>query len=231
MVGIRQIGQSQCLKLAARAHEAMTTAPITGQERQQYTKSRHARKAKTPKISRDNASMSTAPVFPSFPLPKPPDWLMHELQQRVVLLLNHVLQQEPQAVERLLRQKGQVAGIESAWVAMKLIVTPAGLLNLAPADAKADLSLKVLDSNPMSILQTLLKGDKPRMEISGDVMLAAEVNWLVDHVRWDVEEDLSRIVGDVPAHGLMQALRGLSETLKKSITPNAVNKEESTPAA
>jgi ubiquinone biosynthesis accessory factor UbiJ len=187
--------------------------------------------------------MSNAPAFPNFPLPKPPAWLMYELQQRVVLLLNHVLQQEPQAVERLLRQKGQIVGIESAWIAMKLIVTPAGLLDLASPDAKPDLSLKVLDSNPMSILQTLLKGDKPRMEISGDVMLAAEVNWLVDHVRWDVEEDLSRIVGDVPAHGMMQALRGLGETLKKFITPktasnaasetanHAATKEESTPAA
>jgi ubiquinone biosynthesis accessory factor UbiJ len=176
-------------------------------------------------------AMSTAPAFPSFPLPKPPAWLMQELQQRLVLLLNHVLQQEQQAVERLLRQKGQVAGIESAWIAMKLIVTPAGLLDLAPQDAKTDLSLKVLDNNPMSLIQTLLRGDKPRMEISGDVMLAAEVNWLVDHVRWDVEEDLSRIMGDVPAHGLMQVVRGLGDTLKKFITPAAANKEESTPTA
>jgi ubiquinone biosynthesis accessory factor UbiJ len=176
-------------------------------------------------------SMSHAPAFPTFPIPQPPDWLLREMQQRVVLLLNHVLQQEPEAVARLKRQKGQIAGIESAWAAMKLIVTPAGLLDLAAPDAKPDLSLKVLDSNPMSILQTLLKGEKPRMEISGDVMLAAEVNWLVDHVRWDVEEDLSRIVGDVPAHGLMQVVRGLGDTLKKFITPAAVNKEESTPAA
>jgi ubiquinone biosynthesis accessory factor UbiJ len=169
--------------------------------------------------------MSTSPAFPSFPLPKPPDWLMHELQQRVVLLLNHVLQQEPMAVERLLRQKGQVAGIESAWLAMKLIVTRAGLLDLAPPDVQADLSLKVLDTDPLGILKTLMSGDKPRMEISGDVMLAAEVNWLVDHVRWDVEEDLSRIVGDVPAHTLIQALRGLGETLKRFIQPSARPKE------
>jgi ubiquinone biosynthesis accessory factor UbiJ len=160
--------------------------------------------------------MSTAP---SFPIPKPPDWLLREMQQRVVLLLNHVLQQEPEAVARLKRQKGQVAGIESAWVAMKLVVTPAGLLDLADADAEADLSLKVLDTNPLSILQTLLSGDKPRMEVSGDVMLAAEVNWLVDHVRWDVEEDLSRILGDVPAHTLMKAVRGLGDTLKAFIAP------------
>jgi ubiquinone biosynthesis accessory factor UbiJ len=164
--------------------------------------------------------MSTAP---SFPIPKPPDWLLHEMQQRVVLLLNHVLQQEPEAVARLKRQKGQIAGIESAWVAMKLIVTPAGLLDLAESDAEPDLSLKVLDTNPLSILQTLLSGDKPRMEVSGDVMLAAEVNWLVDHVRWDVEEDLSRILGDVPAHTLMKAVRGIGDTLKAFIAPK-VNK-------
>ncbi len=173
--------------------------------------------------------MSTAPAFPSFPLPQPPDWLMREMKQRVVLLLNHVLQQEPEAVERLKRQKGQVAGIESAWIAMKLIVTPAGLLDLADAQAEPDLSLKVLDTNPLSLLQTLLSGQKPRMEIAGDVMLAAEVNWLVDHVRWDVEEDLSRIMGDVPAHTLMKAVRGLGDTLKAFIAPaaNKPPKEES----
>ena len=174
-------------------------------------------------------SMSTAPAFPSFPLPQPPDWLMREMKQRVVLLLNHVLQQEPEAVERLKRQKGQVAGIESAWIAMKLIVTPAGLLDLADAQAEPDLSLKVLDTNPLSLLQTLLSGQKPRMEIAGDVMLAAEVNWLVDHVRWDVEEDLSRIMGDVPAHTLMKAVRGLGDMLKAFIAPatNKPPKEES----
>jgi ubiquinone biosynthesis accessory factor UbiJ len=173
-------------------------------------------------------SMSTAP---SFPIPKPPDWLLREMQQRVVLLLNHVLQQEPEAVARLKRQKGQIAGIESAWVAMKLVVTPAGLLDLAEADAEPDLSLKVPDTNPFSILQTLLSGDKPRMEISGDVMLAAEVNWLVDHVRWDVEEDLSRIVGDVPAHTLMKAVRGIGDALKGFIGSkvNKPHQEESAP--
>jgi len=162
--------------------------------------------------------MSNAPAFPIFPLPKPPDWLMHELQQRVVLLLNHVLQQEPMAVERLLRKKGQVALIECAPIAMKLVVTPAGLLDQAAADTEPDLSLRVLDSHPFNLAQTLLRGDKPRMEISGDVMLAAEVNWLVDHVRWDVEEDLSRIVGDVAAHTMMQGMRGLAEALKGFVT-------------
>ena len=36
---------------------------------------------------------------------------------------------------------------------------------------------------------------------------AAEINWLVDHVRWDIEEDLARLLGDERAHGLVQLSR------------------------
>jgi ubiquinone biosynthesis accessory factor UbiJ len=167
-------------------------------------------------------STATAPrssAFANFPLPQPPEWLKAEVQQRIVLLLNHILQQEPEALERLKRQKGQVAAVKSNFFAIELIATPAGLLDLAKPGVAPDLTLTVLDDTPLTMLQTLLGGGKPRMEIAGDVMLAAEVNWLVDHVRWDVEEDLSRILGDVPAHTLMQALRGAGETVKRFVAP------------
>ena len=53
------------------------------------------------------------------------------------------------------------------------------------------------------------------MRIEGDVQLAAEVNWLVDNVRWDLEEDLSRLMGDAPAHALAQAGRGMAQALRQ----------------
>jgi hypothetical protein len=40
------------------------------------------------------------------------------------------------------------------------------------------------------------------VRIAGDVQFAAEINWLVEHVRWDLEEDLSRLIGDAPAHAM-----------------------------
>jgi ubiquinone biosynthesis accessory factor UbiJ len=170
---------------------------------------------------------STAQDLPTWL--QPPEWLVRELQQRVVLALNHVLQQEPEAMARLARQKGQVAYMEIAPIALKLIATPAGLLDIAAEQAKADLTITVVDSNPLSLLQTTLRGEKPAIQIQGDVQLAAEVNWLVDHVRWDAEEDLSRIVGDAPAHGMMQALRQAVEMLKKfAPAPNAASSQAST---
>ena len=43
--------------------------------------------------------------------PQAPEWLVSELHQRLVLFLNHVLMQEKEATERLVRQKGRIAGL------------------------------------------------------------------------------------------------------------------------
>jgi ubiquinone biosynthesis accessory factor UbiJ len=158
--------------------------------------------------------MATSSPFSFPPAFRPPAWATDEIQRRIVLLLNHVLQQEPEAMTRLIKKKGQIADVKWREIAIKFIVTPAGLLDLAPADAAPDLTLEVTQQSPLQIVQALLKGDKPEIRIEGDVQLAAEVNWLVDHVRWDVEEDLARIVGDVPAHAIGQAARRIGDALR-----------------
>jgi ubiquinone biosynthesis accessory factor UbiJ len=149
--------------------------------------------------------------------PAPPAWMVEESHRRVVLLLNHVLQQEPQAMERLARQRGRV--ILSQWqqFTFKVQATPAGLLDLAGPDAAADLTLVIVDESPLAIAQAVMQGNKPKVRIEGDVQLAAEINWLADHVRWDVEEDLSRILGDAPAHLLMQTGRSLAQALQQFV--------------
>ncbi len=65
----------------------------------------------------------------------------------------------------------------------------------------------------------------PALRIQGDVQLAADINWLVDNVQWDVEEDMSRIIGDVPAHTLAdsgaQHCRGGAPVCRWSHGPGA----------
>jgi len=145
----------------------------------------------------------------------PPAWAVDEVHRRIVLLLNHVLMQEPQAMERLARQKGRVVLMQWRTFTFEILITPAGLLDLAAADSSADLTLVITDDNPLVIAQALLQGDKPAVRIEGDVQLAAEVNWLADHVRWDMEEDLARVMGDAPAHGFVQAAKTMTQALKK----------------
>jgi len=145
---------------------------------------------------------------------KAPDWAIEEVQRRIVLLLNHVLMQEEAATSRLLGQTGRVVLVQWNAFSMRLLVTPAGLLDLAGTGAAPDLSLVVTEPSPVAIAQTLLRADKPAVRIEGDVQLAADVNWLVDNLRWDLEDDLARLVGDAPAHALGQAARRVAQAVR-----------------
>jgi ubiquinone biosynthesis protein UbiJ len=148
---------------------------------------------------------------------QPPQWMVEEIQRRVVLLVNHVLMQEPEAQARLARQANRV--VEARWrnFVMRLVTTPAGLLDVAPAGTQPDLTLTLAEESPWQLAQAALRGDKPPVLIAGDVQFAAEINWLVDNVRWDLEEDLSRLLGDAPAHALGQAGRATVQALRQFV--------------
>jgi ubiquinone biosynthesis protein UbiJ len=146
-----------------------------------------------------------------------PDWLLHELQDKLVLLLNHVIGQEPAATERLRRQQGQCVQVSWREYRLQWLITPAGLMARADAHQAADLHLHISQDQPLALLQTLAKGDKPAMRIDGDVMLAADINWLVDHVRWDMEEDLSKVFGDATAHHMANMFKRIATALREFV--------------
>jgi ubiquinone biosynthesis accessory factor UbiJ len=149
---------------------------------------------------------------------QPPAWVVDEGQQRLVLFLNHVLMQEKAAQDRLLRQKGRVVHIRMGLFALDLVVTPAGLVDRASPGSSADLQLTVPMDSPWVALQAMASGKAPPVKIEGDVQLAAELGWLADNLRWDVEEDLSRLIGDAPAHTLAQGAQRIVAGLKQFLS-------------
>lgn len=153
---------------------------------------------------------------------QPPAWLVDELQNRCVLLLNHVLGQEPAAMDRLRRQRGKPLLVQWGRVNLCLQATAAGLLERAPSNAQAELTVTLTQTDPWDLVTTVAKGNKPAVDVRGDVQLAAEVAWLAENVRWDLEEDLSRWIGDAPAHGLVsmaqRAVQAVKGFLPKSST-------------
>ncbi len=149
---------------------------------------------------------------------QPPSWLVSEVQHRVVLFLNHVLMQESAATERLERQSGRVVQVQWRQIQLALKITPAGLLDLAGSDETPDLRVQVVDESPLALARDVLQGEKPSIRIDGDVQFAAEIQWLVDHVRWDIEEDLARIVGDTPAHWIAQVGQRVAVALRQFVS-------------
>jgi ubiquinone biosynthesis protein UbiJ len=146
---------------------------------------------------------------------QPPEWAVAEIQRRMVLLLNHVLNQEPEAQARLRRQVGRV--VEAHWrhFHIRVQATPAGLLDLAVPGLVPDLTLTITEDSPFALGQAAVRGAKPPIRIAGDVQLAAEIQWLVDHVRWDVEEDLSRVIGDAPAHAIGGTAKRVADAIRQ----------------
>ena len=153
---------------------------------------------------------------------QPPEWAVDELQHRLVLFLNHVLMQEKEAQARLARQSGSIISLQWRTLSMRVMATPAGLLERVSPFGASDLSLIVMQESPAALIQAVAMGTKPGVKIEGDVQLAAEVNWLADHVRWDVEEDLSRIIGDAPAHALAGVARQLTVALRTFLVTSGV---------
>ena len=151
---------------------------------------------------------------------QPPAWVVDETLNRLVLFLNHVLMGEPQACQRLARQKGQ--RIEIVWQdkSLQLQPTAAGLLERGTFEG-FDLRLTATQDSPLDIAAALARGEKPKVRIEGDVQLAAEINWLIDHVRWDAEEDLARLIGDAPAHTLALAARQALQALRSFVAQRA----------
>ena len=149
--------------------------------------------------------------------PQPPAWLVHEVQHRAVLFLNHVLMQEREAMDRLARQAGRTAHVQWRNFFMTLAITPAGLLDRAPEGAVPDLRLEVSETSPLTLARSALAGERPTIRIEGDVQLAADINWVVDNVRWDVEDDLARVIGDAPARAVASVAGRVAAALRRFV--------------
>lgn len=184
------------------------------------------------------------PPLPGWPLlqnvlasVQPPDWVVDEVQNRMVLLLNHILMQEPAAQERLRRQQGKAGRLIWGRFQMTLIATPAGLLErpsggLSMSETLTpDLVVRLTQTAWPEVVAVLSQGEKPAVTIEGDVLLAAEVAWLVDHVRWDMEEDLARVLGDVPAHALLHVLSTAAQGVKAFVARIKPSRGSSDPAS
>lgn len=162
---------------------------------------------------------------------KPPSWMVDEVQHRLVLFLNHVVMQEKEAQDRLARKKGSVIHARWGVFEMDLLITPAGLFDLAAPSSKPDLEVSVAADTPALVVQSVVAGKIPPVNIDGDVQLAAELGWLAENLRWDAEEDLSRIVGDIPAHAMGDAGRRLAAGLKQFLERNPLAPKDGKKAA
>jgi ubiquinone biosynthesis protein UbiJ len=148
-------------------------------------------------------------------------------QARLLLLLNHVVSREPMALARLTGHAGRrlsVAVVDAPpWLpplpAMRVLVTPAGLFELDPHgdNGDADLTLTLPLPRPEQVMAALSTGAVPPVRIDGEAALAADMHWLADNLRWDIEADLAQVFGPLPARLVMSVGRAGAQALRGAV--------------
>jgi ubiquinone biosynthesis protein UbiJ len=120
--------------------------------------------------------------------------------------LNHVLRSAPLAMERLGKHAGRTAAVHVGPLTLAFTVQTTGEVTAAVPGATRDLEVRF-----SPFLLPRLAAREPaafdEIEMQGDPALAEDVRYLARNLTWDVEEDLSKVTGDVAAHRIVGGAR------------------------
>ena len=123
-------------------------------------------------------------------------------------VINHVLRTAPVAMQRLSKHAGRTARFNVGPVSVALTVQVTGEVAPASAGAARDLDVSI---SPFLLPRLAAREEAAyrEIEMKGDMELAQEISFLARNLSWDVEEDLSRVVGDIAAHRMVSTARSL----------------------
>ncbi len=111
---------------------------------------------------------------------------------------NHLLNQEAWARARLQPHAGKVALCEIGPATVRLQIDGDGLLSAPSADAAPAVTIRIRAAD-----LPLIARDRSRavsyVRIEGDADLANALSQVAQGLRWDVADDLGRLIGDVAA--------------------------------
>lgn len=156
-----------------------------------------------------------------------PAWMTDAAMGRLTLLVNHVLASEPVAVARLQpHAERSVEFILDGWPAIAprpprlcFGITRAGLLDWcgerSSADVACDLAWHLDARNPARLL--FARRARAAVEVRGDPELAADVAWVLDNVRWDIGDDLARVLGPGGAQRVSALARAIADGVKAAV--------------
>lgn len=121
------------------------------------------------------------------------------LKPLLTRLLNHLINQNIWAKEQLQPFGGKTVRFSIPPISATLTVLEDGGLAIAGDSALADASVII----PLPVAFRLLANDDAAATLAtleGDTELAAALAKVLRGISWEYEEDLSKIIGDIPAH-------------------------------
>lgn len=139
------------------------------------------------------------------------------LKPLVTRFLQHLTNQNNWSRPLMQPFAGKVVQFDFTLIKANLLILEDGSLAIAGETAVPEAHIHV----PPSLALRLLANDKNakmQIKIDGDTHLATEISKVLQNMRWDMEEDLSKLTGDIAAHKIGEITRKtLSEAKKQSI--------------
>jgi ubiquinone biosynthesis protein UbiJ len=141
--------------------------------------------------------------------------------------VNHLLGQSTWARKKLAPFAGHIAQIKMPPFEAAFVVLADGLLGMPEAAAEGEeLSSEVCISLPATTPLLMLQGTDAVMRaarLEGSAEFAEALGFVIRNLGWDVEEDLSRFVGDIAAHRLVDGAKQFSGWQKQAAQNFAEN--------
>ncbi|MFY9329752.1 MAG: hypothetical protein WAO76_17320 [Georgfuchsia sp.] len=151
----------------------------------------------------------TAPLF-SAPLFSSP----------VLAAINHVLDQAEWARQKLQPFAGRNVRIAMLPLSLSFVISSDGRLQSGKDEPELEIVF------PADTLMLAPEGGERVMQaarINGPADLANALSLVLRHLRWDIEEDLSKVVGDIAAHRIISALGAFAQWQRKAARNLAEN--------
>jgi ubiquinone biosynthesis accessory factor UbiJ len=136
----------------------------------------------------------------------------------IQFVLQHLMQQNSWTAPLLQPYANQTLCMDFKVAQVNLTILQNGELAIAADSAIADATIHL----PPSLAMRLLRKDplaSSLIKIDGDTALGIEVGKILSAVRWDIEDDLSKVVGDIAAYEVVQ----LGHEKLKRVQANAKN--------
>lgn len=130
-------------------------------------------------------------------------------------LLQHLISQNSWANNLLRTFAGKAVQFNVSFISASLVILENGNLAIAGETNIPDATVTI----PPSILLRLLAKDENanrQIKIEGDTHLAAELAKVFANMRWDYEDDLSNLIGDIPANKIGTFARDAANSVKET---------------
>lgn len=136
--------------------------------------------------------------------------------------INHLLAAEPWAQAKLAAHAGKVVRVDTGVARLSFRVAGDGLLASAGSDASANVTIRMKLAD-LPLMAQHRERAFSYVQIEGDAEFASALSQVAQSVRWEAEEDLSRLVGDIAARRLVQTGKDISaaaQTAQRKLAEN-----------